>query len=260
MHRPSPCSLSLRTRLSSSRSVGVLAPTAPQPHSSQTRNVSETWWGQLTSASFSATGATKDSSLLEYPRHTRTRHTARASSQHGSCVPKGSALSAGGSCLLCPGLGSHSAYSRLHPCCQLTVFKGRASTTQFPRPEGPAVWSCGPSPTTQPLELGPCDSRGFNACALPEAGRQVPSLCREQVYFPLGQLWEGSRHGHCRHPVVAGLQSEGSVPADRLDAALWRPGLQIASQPSTFPVGKALHRLAASEDEPGGVAGMGYFY
>lgn len=146
------------------------------------------------------------------------------------------------------------------PCCQLTVFKGRASTTQFPRPEGPAVRSCGPWPTTQPLELGPCDSRGLNACALLEAGRQVPSLCREQVYFPPGQLWEGSRHGHCRHLAVAGLQSEGSVPAGRLAAALWRPGLQIASQPSTFPVGKALHRLAASEDEPGGLAGMGYFY
>lgn len=54
------------------------------------------------------------------------------------------------------------------------------------------------------------------------------SLCREQVYFPPGQLWEGSHHGHCRHLAVAGLQSEGSVPAGRLAAALWRPGLQLA--------------------------------
>lgn len=138
--------------------------------------------------------------------------------------------------------------------------QGEGVHTQFPQPEGPVVWSCRPPPTTQPLELGPCDSRGFNARVLLEAGRQVPSLCREQVYFPLGQLWEGSRRGHCRHLVVAGLQSEGSVPADRLDAAPWRPGLQIASQPSMFPAGKALHRLAASEDKPGGMAGMGYFY
>lgn len=226
-HRPSPCSLSLRTRLSSSRSAGVLAPTAPQPHGSQTRSVSETWWGQLASASFSATGATTDSSLLEHPRHTRTRPTAGASSQHGSCV-RGKCPERRWQLPPLPWPWKSLGILPPPPCCQLTVFKGRASTTQFPRPEGPAVRSCGPSPRTQPLELGPCDSRGLNACALLEAGRQVPTLCREQVYFPPGQLWEGSRHGHCRHLAVAGLQSEGSVPAGRLAAALWRPGLQLA--------------------------------
>lgn len=71
-------------------------------------------------------------------------------------------------------------------------------TTQLPRPEGPAVWSChGPR----------CSLRCSDARTLLGAGRQVPRLCEEQVRFLLAQ------HGRAVVTVTANTRKHQACRA-----------------------------------------------